>query len=52
MIGTTTPATGYILSVDGKGMFEELKVQLSGNWPDYVLTKIINCLHCINWNHL
>jgi len=36
MIGTTTPATGYILSVDGKGMFEELKVQLSGNWPDYV----------------
>jgi len=36
MIGTTTPATGYILSVDGKGMFEELKVQISSNWPDYV----------------
>jgi hypothetical protein len=36
MIGTTTPAAGYILSVDGKAMVEELKVQLSGNWPDYV----------------
>jgi hypothetical protein len=39
MIGTTTPATGYILSVDGKGMFEEVKVQLSSNWPDYVFDK-------------
>jgi hypothetical protein len=36
MIGTKTPATGYILSVDGKGMFEEIKVQTSSNWPDYV----------------
>jgi len=36
MIGTTTPAAGYILSVDGKIMSEELKVQLSGDWPDYV----------------
>lgn len=39
MIGTKTPATGYILSVDGKGMFEEIKVQTSGNWPDYVFDK-------------
>jgi hypothetical protein len=36
MIGTKTPAAGYILSVDGKGMFEEIKVQTSSNWPDYV----------------
>lgn len=36
MIGTATPAAGYILSVDGKIMSEELKVQLSGDWPDYV----------------
>jgi hypothetical protein len=36
MIGTKTPAAGYILSVDGKGMFEEIKVQISSNWPDYV----------------
>lgn len=39
MIGTKTPATGYILSVDGKGIFEELKVQNSSDWPDYVFDK-------------
>jgi len=26
----------YYLAVDGKGMFEEVRVQLSENWPDYV----------------
>jgi hypothetical protein len=31
-----SPATGYQLSVDGKIISEELKVQLSGSWPDYV----------------
>ncbi len=35
-VGTSTPATGYMLSVNGKVMVEELKVQLSQNWPDYV----------------
>lgn len=35
-IGTTTLATGYMLSVNGKIMCEELKVQDSGSWPDYV----------------
>jgi len=35
-IGTTTPAAGYILNVDGRAMVEELRVELSGNWPDYV----------------
>ncbi|HKR05379.1 MAG TPA: hypothetical protein VJY62_12160 [Bacteroidia bacterium] len=38
-IGTTTPATGYKLSVFGKIMCEEIKVQLEANWPDYVFTK-------------
>ena len=33
---TNNPATGYLLSVDGKVISEELKVQLSGSWPDYV----------------
>ncbi|MES2797335.1 MAG: hypothetical protein V4683_15285 [Bacteroidota bacterium] len=37
-IGTSTPATGYMLSVNGKAMVEELKVQLSQNWPDYVFS--------------
>lgn len=30
------PVVGYRLSVDGKIICEELKVQLSGSWPDYV----------------
>lgn len=29
-------ATGYLLAVDGKVICEELKVQLSDSWPDYV----------------
>lgn len=33
---TTAPATGYALSVNGKIICEELRVQLSGSWPDYV----------------
>lgn len=33
--GTSIPA-GYLFAVDGKMIAEELKVQLSGSWPDYV----------------
>ena len=36
MIGASAPATGYLLTVDGKVICEELKVQLSQDWPDYV----------------
>lgn len=36
MIGSSLPATGYLLTVDGKVMCEELKVQMSESWPDYV----------------
>lgn len=32
-------ATGYVLSVDGKIICEELKVQNSTAWPDYVFEK-------------
>lgn len=35
-IGTLDGATGYVLSVDGKIIGEEVKVQLDQNWPDYV----------------
>ena len=35
-IGTTESATGYKLSVGGKIMAEELKVQLEADWPDFV----------------
>ncbi len=37
-IGSSSVATGYKLSIDGKLMCEELKVQLSP-WPDYVFKK-------------
>lgn len=33
------PAAGYRLSVDGKVICEELKVQLNTSWPDYVFDK-------------
>jgi hypothetical protein len=38
LIGSNSaiPAAGYQLNVDGKIICEELKVQLSGSWPDYV----------------
>ena len=38
LIGSSAavPATGYMLSVDGKIICEELKVQLNSAWPDYV----------------
>lgn len=36
MIGASVPATGYLLTVDGKVVCEELKVQMSESWPDYV----------------
>lgn len=35
-IGTSDMAAGYKLSVDGKVICEEVKVQLSDGWPDYV----------------
>jgi hypothetical protein len=41
-IGVTTGASipaGFLLAVDGKIISEEVKVQMSGNWPDYVFDK-------------
>ena len=35
-INTSTPATGYSLSVNGKVICEELVIQNSNEWPDYV----------------
>jgi hypothetical protein len=37
-IGTSTPVTGYQFAVDGKIICEEVKVQMSASWPDYVFT--------------
>ncbi len=36
LIGTSFGANGYKLNVNGKVIAEELKVQLSSDWPDYV----------------
>jgi hypothetical protein len=36
MLGAGSPATGYLLSINGKMVCEELKVQLDAAWPDYV----------------
>ncbi len=36
LIGHTTSIPGYKLSVDGSIISEEVKVQMSENWPDYV----------------
>jgi hypothetical protein len=35
-IGSTAVPTGYTLSVAGKAICTELRVQLTGAWPDYV----------------
>jgi hypothetical protein len=38
-IGTSVPASGYRLSVDGKIIAEELRIQVNSAWPDYVFQK-------------
>lgn len=38
-IGSTEIADGFALSVDGSVICEELVVQLSGDWPDYVFAE-------------
>jgi hypothetical protein len=35
----STASPGYALNVDGKIIAEELRVELSTNWPDYVFAK-------------
>lgn len=37
-IGNTAVPTGYLLSVAGKAICTELRVQLTGAWPDYVFS--------------
>jgi hypothetical protein len=37
-VGSAISPTGYSLSVNGKVICEELKIQASSNWPDYVFT--------------
>ncbi|MBC8489700.1 MAG: hypothetical protein H8D45_27080 [Bacteroidetes bacterium] len=41
-IGTADLASGYLLSVDGKVACEEVLVEYSGSWPDYVFKEGYN----------
>lgn len=41
-IGSSTGATGYLLSVAGKIMCTELRVQNTASWPDYVFADDYN----------
>ena len=43
-IGTTTQATGYSLSVNGKVACEEVLVEDLTNWPDYVFADDYNLM--------
>ena len=38
-VGTTTVPSGYNMAIDGKLVTEEVRVELSTNWPDYVFRK-------------
>jgi len=41
-VGSATLPTGYKMSVDGKIACEEVLVQVSGSWPDYVFADNYN----------
>jgi hypothetical protein len=43
-IGTVAPASGYRLSVDGKVACEEVLVEYSEGWPDFVFSEDYNLL--------
>lgn len=43
-IGNSIKATGYTLSVDGDVMCEDLTMQNSNSWPDYVFEKDYNLM--------
>jgi hypothetical protein len=44
VMGTQTQATGYMLSVNGKIIGEDVVILDSGSWPDYVFEKDYNLL--------
>lgn len=41
-IGTTVAADGYLLSVEGKAVMEEVNILLKNDWPDYVFKEDYN----------
>ena len=47
-IGNVPVPNGYLFAVKGKMITEEVRVQLSGNWPDYVFEKSYNLMSIQN----
>ncbi len=43
-VGTTAVPTGYKMAIDGKLITEEVRVELSDTWPDYVFSEGYNLL--------
>lgn len=43
-VGGTLGATGYVLAVNGKAIAEEVRVELTGSWPDYVFDASYNLM--------
>ena len=48
MFGTQDIANGYMMSVAGKIMCEELRVELEADWPDYVFSDDYNLMSLAN----
>ncbi|MEP7169009.1 MAG: bZIP transcription factor [Bacteroidota bacterium] len=44
LVGTATGATGYIASIGGKLIAEEVRVDLTAVWPDYVFSETHNLM--------
>jgi len=43
-IGSQSVPSGYMVAVDGKAIFEEVQVELSASWPDYVFETEYNLM--------
>lgn len=50
-IGTADYGTGYLLSVGGKVIAEEVRVALQGTWPDYVFEEKTPTPDIKAWEH-
>jgi hypothetical protein len=50
-VGSAVTPTGYSFSVNGKAICEELKIQASSNWPDYVFNENYSLLNLDELRH-
>jgi hypothetical protein len=45
------PDASYLLAVDGKAIFEEVRVEVSGSWPDYVFLDTYDLMPLADLEH-